>query len=315
MQIMGTQYDYTCPNCAKECFVDESLVGQNITCPSCSKEFFATPPTQPDPGLSPPAPEQAPHLTALDKLPFFKAHRRKLLEEKFDEMLRAGPVDENAERNLVAFALSINLEASDVTQLRQQRFAAEYEPLMRGVDASMWLTDEDIEAVHRLEEKYGVRAEADRESAICRNIYLLESKGQLPPPMATDLMLDANELAYYSIATTWLQSRVRNRGYSGTSVSIPSGISGLRFRFGGYTPIKSEEMTALSAGLLFVTSKRLLFNGEKRNTTITLKKIVDGHVYADSLRIEKSTGKPDLFAMTPFEGRYILGLVGKLKEA
>jgi hypothetical protein len=46
----------------------------------------------------------------------------------------------------------------------------------------------------------------------------------------------------------------------------------VRFCFGGYTPIKSEEMTPLSGGLLYVTSKRLLFNGESRNTTITLKK-------------------------------------------
>jgi hypothetical protein len=96
-------------------------------------------------------------------------------------------------------------------------------------------------------------------------------------------------------------------------VSIPSGIKGVRFRFGGYTPIKSEEMTPLSTGLLHVTSKRLLFNGERRNTTINLTKIVDGHVYADALRIEKSTGKPDLFTMPPVQGRYILGLIGKLR--
>jgi hypothetical protein len=78
-------------------------------------------------------------------------------------------------------------------------------------------------------------------------------------------------------------------------VSVPSGIRGVRFRFGSYTPIKSEEMTPLSSGLLYVTSKRLLFNGDRRNTTINLTKIVDGHVYADSLRIEKSTGKPVCF--------------------
>jgi hypothetical protein len=96
-------------------------------------------------------------------------------------------------------------------------------------------------------------------------------------------------------------------------VSVPTGISGVRFRFGGYTPVKSEEMKPLSTGLLYVTSKRLLFNGDRRNTTINLTKIVDGHVYADSLRIEKTTGKPDLFSMRPVEGRYILGLIGRLK--
>jgi len=313
MHIMGTQYDYTCPNCSQECLVEEAFVGQNIRCPSCSKDFFASPLDNTSPGSTPTPPGQAPHLTVIDKLPFFKSHRRKLLEEKFDELLKAGHIDDNAEQVLVAFAVSINLKPSDFTELRQERFAAEYEPIKRGIEASMWLTDEDIEAQHRLEEKYGMKANFAGEAALCRLIYLLESKGQLPTPISTDLMLAAKETAYYNTITTWHQTRVSNRGYSGTSVSIPSGISGVRFRFGGYTPIKSEEMTPLSSGLLYVTSKRLLFSGDRRNTTISLTKIVDGHLYADGLRIEKSTGKPDFFSMAPVQGRFILGLVGKLK--
>lgn len=310
---MGTQYDYTCPNCSKECFVDQSLIGQNITCPSCSKEFFATAPEQPSPVPDQTVQEQGPHLTAIDKLPFFKGHRRKLLEERLDELLRAGPIDDNAEQVLTAFAISINLKESDAAELRKQKFEAEFEPIKKSIESSMWLTDENMEAQRELEVKYGIRTSLGGEGAICREIYLLESKDQLPTPIATELMLDANESAYYCVATTWHQTRVSNRGYSGTSVSIPSGIKGVRFRFGGYTPIKSEEMTPLSCGLLYATSKRLLFNGDKRNTTITLKKVVDGHVYADGLRIEKSTGKPDFFSMSAAQGRYVLGLVGKLK--
>jgi hypothetical protein len=83
---------------------------------------------------------------------------------------------------------------------------------------------------------------------------------------------------------------------------------------GGYTPVRAEQLMALSAGTLFVTSKRLLFSGESRNTTITLTKIVDGHVYSDCVRIEKSSGKPDLFSMNTAQARFVLSLVGFLKE-
>jgi DNA-directed RNA polymerase subunit RPC12/RpoP len=305
-------YDYTCPNCSKECLVEESSVGQNITCPNCSKEFFATLPEAPP--SAPPQTAQEPHLTVLDKLPFFKTHRRKLLEEKFDELLRAGPIDDDAERVLIAFALSINLETSDFAQLRKERFEAEYAPIKQSIETTMWLTDENIEGQHQLEKKYGIHANLAGEGSLCREIYLLEAKGQLPLPVATGLMLDAKEVAYYSVTTTWHQSRVSNRGYSGTSVSIPTGITGVRFRFGGYTPIKSEVMTPLSSGELYITSKRLLFEGENRNTTVNLSKIMDGHLYADALKIEKSTGKPDLFSMSVGQGRYILALIGKLKQ-
>jgi len=130
----------------------------------------------------------------------------------------------------------------------------------------------------------------------------------------SDLFLDPNETCYYTTPTTWHQSRVQTRGYSGTSVSLPAGIKGVRFRFGGYTPVRTEQMTPLAAGTLLVTSKRLLFNGESRNTTISLKKIVDGHVFSDCVKIEKSTGKPDLFTMNAAQGRFVLSLVGALKE-
>jgi hypothetical protein len=73
-------------------------------------------------------------------------------------------------------------------------------------------------------------------------------------------------------------------------------------------------MTPLAAGTLFVTSKRLLFSGESRNTTIILTKIVDGHVYSDCVRIEKSSGKPDLFSMNAAQARFVLSLIGVLKE-
>ena len=147
-----------------------------------------------------------------------------------------------------------------------------------------------------------------------RSIYLMESTGSLPPPISTGLMLKPSEVAYHSISTTWHQTRVQTYGYSGLSTSIPTGIKGVRFRFGSYTPIRSEEMTPLSSGMLYVTSERLLFNGDAKNTTISLTKIVDCHVFSDSLKVEKNTGKPDFFSMNAPQARYILALIGALKS-
>ena len=88
----------------------------------------------------------------------------------------------------------------------------------------------------------------------------------------------------------------------------------MRFRFGGYTPVRAEQMTPLAAGTLFVTSNRLLFSDDSRNTTIGLKKIVDGHAFSDCVKIEKSTGKPDLFSMNAAQARFVLSLVDVLKQ-
>jgi DNA-directed RNA polymerase subunit RPC12/RpoP len=298
---METEYSYVCPNCSKECSVPESLTGQNLVCPNCSHEFFATPP------------EPQSHFSLPGKLPFFKSGRRKILEQKFTELIADGELDKNGENELDDLVTVLGLDQVEVSKIQKEKFAEEFEPIKKRMETSFILTDEDLETIKRLERKYDTHVTLAGYAEMYRSIYLVESKGQLPTPISTNLLLKSNEVVYYSISTTWHQTRVRNRGYSGTSISIPSGIRGVRFRFGGYTPIRSEEMAPLSGGILYVTSQRLLFNGDARNTTINLNKIVDGHVFSDSVRIEKNTGKPDLFSMNPPEARYILALIGALK--
>ena len=57
------------------------------------------------------------------------------------------------------------------------------------------------------------------------------------------------------------------------------------------------------------SSKRLQFRGDSRNTTISLKKIVDGHVYSDCVKIKDSAGKPDFFSMNVPQARFISPLL------
>jgi len=86
---METEYNYVCPECSNECSVPESLTGQNLICPNHSHEFFATPPILLQTASSPSLPEGFQnHVTLPEKLPFFKGGRRKILEEKFDELVK-----------------------------------------------------------------------------------------------------------------------------------------------------------------------------------------------------------------------------------
>ncbi len=248
------------------------------------------------------------------KLPLFKSHRRKILAAKLSELVAHGPIDAALEAKLADFAGALGLKKSEATDILTQRFTTEFEPIKQRMESSFVLTDSDLSEIETLKKKYNVNLTLSGTAPLFRAIYLLESRHELPPPIAVDIFLDANERCYYTIPTIWHQSRVQTRGYSGTSISLPTGVRGVRFRFGGYTPVRAEQITALSAGTLFVTSKRLLFTGEARSTTIALKKIVDGHVYSDCVKIEKNTGKPDFFSMNAPQARFVLSLVGALKE-
>ena len=308
---METEYSYTCPSCNNGCLVVESLTGQNVQCPSCSKEFYATPPEQ---DSSPPTDTSESNFALPEKLPFFKGGRRKILEQRFEQLLAAGSLTDSAQEELKNLATTLRLEQADLEKIYTDRFMAEFDPIKRRMESSFVMTDEDMEEISELKQKYGLQNfTMEGNAGLFRAIYLLESQAKLPPPQQTELMLDDGEMVYFSIPTTWHQVRVHNRGYSGTSLSVPTGLKGVRFRFGSYSPVRSEEITPLSNGVLYVTSKRLFFKGEARNVTIGLKKIVDGQVFADSLRVEKSTGKPDYFSMNAAQARYILSMVGVLK--
>jgi hypothetical protein len=52
---------------------------------------------------------------------------------------------------------------------------------------------------------------------------------------------------------------------------------------------------ASDSGTLYVTNKRLLFDGAQKSTSIALKKIIRFTVYSDGLKIEKDTGKDQYF--------------------
>ena len=127
-------------------------------------------------------------------------------------------------------------------------------------------------------------------------------------------MLDSGETAVFELQTSWNQTRVQRKGYAGASVSIPSGIKGVRFRFGNYQPITSQEITELDRGLLVVTNKRLFFKGNTRNTNVPYSKIIDATIFTDSLKIDKQTGKDDWFTMNAAEARYISSIIGFYKS-
>ncbi len=299
------EFKFECPTCGQHLSATPAQIGITAPCPHCNAA--ATVPARQDDGHA--------VFVLPTKLPFLKSHRKKILEGKVSELVSLGPIDESIEAKLQDFAVALGLEKADATGILTGRFTTEFQPIKRRMESSFVLTDADLEEIEALKKKYNVNLTLSGTASLFRAIYLLESKHELPPAVPVDFYLDAGETCYYMTPTTWHQSRVQTRGYSGSSISLPTGVRGVRFRFGGYSPVRgSEQMTPLSAGTLLVTSKRLLFSGELRNTSISLKKIVDGHVCSDCVKIEKSTGKPDLFSMNATQARFVLSLVGVLKE-
>lgn len=302
-QFMETNYNYTCPSCSIDCTVAEVLTGQNVVCPHCAQEFFAT------------SPDNNSQVTIPKQLPFFKSGRKKILKDRLRELTADGELSANDDSVLTKTALAMGLTQAELQEIAKEEFLREFSVLQSRIEKAWQLTDKDLQEIDALKRKHGVKNLTLQGTAdLFRQIYLLDVKGQMPKPVEVDLLLKQGEKAHYCVSSTWHQTRVQRRGYAGASVSIPSGIKGVRFRFGQYTPVRTEEITPLASGTLYVTTHRLLFQGDNRNTSVDLKKIVDAEIMADCLKIEKATGKPDYYSMSPAEARFVALLIERLRE-
>ena len=222
------------------------LCGVRTPCPSCNSAVTIPARQANDQAL----------IIVPTKLPFLKSHRKKVLEAKVSELVSLGPIDQSIEAKLQDFAVALGLEKQDATAVLIRRFTTEFEPIKKRMESSFVLTDYDVGEIETLKKKYNLNLTLSGTAPLFRTIYLLEAKHELPQPIRVDVFLEPNETCYFEIATTWHQSRAQTRGYFGTSVSLPTGVRGVRFRFGGYTPVRTEQITALSAGTLLVTSRR-----------------------------------------------------------
>jgi hypothetical protein len=89
------------------------------------------------------------------------------------------------------------------------------------------------------------------------------------------------------------RSQQRSWNYHGLGLRIPLG-GGLSYRLGSIQNLNPDnlfEYKEISKGKVFLTNKRIIFQGESENKTVTLKSLLDIEQYNDSCVIGKSTGK------------------------
>ncbi len=89
------------------------------------------------------------------------------------------------------------------------------------------------------------------------------------------------------------RSQQRSWNYHGLGLRIPLG-GGLSYRLGSIQNLNPDilfEYKETSKGIVYLTNKRIIFQGESENKTVTLKSLLDIEQYNDSCVIGKSTGK------------------------
>ena len=117
------------------------------------------------------------------------------------------------------------------------------------------------------------------------------------PIQEVNINLQKNEVCYFTIDCDWLENRTRTQkiNYSGFSTRIRI-MKGVYYNIGSIKPqrVTTEELTVIDNGKVYITSKRIIFMGSKKNITIKLDKILSLSPYTDGVGIEKDSGKPPI---------------------
>jgi len=70
-------------------------------------------------------------------------------------------------------------------------------------------------------------------------------------------------------------------------------MKGVRWRVGSFAPtrVTRDELALIDAGTLYITNKRVIFQGGKKNSAIRLVALIAFQPYSDGLVLEKASGR------------------------
>jgi hypothetical protein len=114
------------------------------------------------------------------------------------------------------------------------------------------------------------------------------------PVIDAGLSLQKNEQCYYTSAAKWMENRTVTKAvkYSVSSTTFKY-YSGTHRTYGTRTTerITADVIKTIDTGTVYITNKRLIFIGVKKNSTILLKKVLSITPYTDAVEFEKDSGK------------------------
>jgi AraC-like DNA-binding protein len=116
-----------------------------------------------------------------------------------------------------------------------------------------------------------------------------------------DITLFKGERCYLEAFASWYELRTRTTSisYGGPVVSIRI-AKGIRYRLGNVTPIRhtKEELTLIDSGSVYITDRRVIFMGSKRNSTLRFTSLLGFTPYTDGVELEKSTGRSPVLTIS-----------------
>jgi hypothetical protein len=257
-------------------------------------------------GLTEEARSQLDRLGALLGIPdsLVTAERQVVVEGKFREALEAAVGDrwlsDEEKKALDQLASKMGVPDDRVNSVRREVLGKLVQAEFDRATEDHRFSPEEEEHLVKLAENLGVKHSYDERTKDLLERYKLLwriSQGEVPA-LEAQIHLQRGEVCHWCSPASLHEQRTVTRriGYSGPTTRIRI-AKGIYWRMGnlGVSRTTEEVLKLLDQGALYVTSKRLLFDGASKTTNVTLKRIINFTLYSDGLRIEKDSGKDQVY--------------------
>jgi hypothetical protein len=128
------------------------------------------------------------------------------------------------------------------------------------------------------------------------------------------IALQRGELCHLAVDVEFAEQRTVTvrRSHSGPTFRVKV-VKGLYWSTGSYKVgrVTREQLVRLDSGRLYVTNKRLLFNGNAKNISLKLTKVLDVERYSDGIRVDKDSGR-DAFFLTSADSEILAAVIARV---
>ena len=227
----------------------------------------------------------------------FYASRMKL------ELAVDRPLAETAQK-IDALAARVALAPAILAQAREGVARTHIASLLQNFENGAPMSPDEVahitETAAVLRYPVGPETAEGRLLAACAQRWKLLN-GPLPEVSGVPILLQRGEVCHWAGAVEYLQIKkvVVRRSYGGFGFSIPI-MRGISYRVGNYDLNRESEnqMTKIDEGTVYITSKRIVFDGQLKNLNIPFSKVIGVTCFKNAFGLNLASSGDPCFTMT-----------------
>lgn len=226
-----------------------------------------------------------------------------IYKKSFEEAVEDGRISKSEEAFLDKLETTLRLPKDLAHKISSETRTAFVQNYVEQIIADQRLSPNEEQELQAIAASLNVNVRLNEQTqAQLKKLKLYWALENLPlPVIPPDIIIQKSETCHMRIANVhWYElRRVRQQGNYGGYRTHFKVAKGFYLNSGSHRPqsYSRDMMTLIDTGTLYLTSKRIIFTGTKKNSIIRLEKILDFTPYTDGVEIGKETGKSPTLQM------------------